>query len=309
MMKNKFRILVSFVLTFVLLLASVSAFNDIELNSDAGIAIMKMYDHGYIQGDGDGRFRPDDTLTRAEFVTIINRMYDYTVEAENIFTDISKDDWFYSSVLAGVHTGYIKGMDDGTFRPNNKVTREEVCVMLDRILKPELLPFRYEPADAVSEWARESVERLLSNHLFSLEDGGKFRATQPITRSEVCVALEKCIINTEIEIEPIDIESMAREELEKKLSSMIEIMEAKVIPACTYEKAREVAVRVTESMKKYVADKNYDYLEDAKTTYDIYRKSGDATKELKALIFENIETKDVAIMLEFFYTPEISNVK
>ncbi len=306
MKRFAFRFLTALISMSVILFEAAFAFSDVDLESDAGKAIMKMYGHGYIQGDGDGRFRPNDTLTRAEFVTIINKMYDFTVDSENIFSDVSKDDWFYSDILIGVQSGYIKGMGDGTFRPNNKLTREEVCVMLDRILKTELLPFNHKPTDAVSEWARESVEKLISNRLFTLEDNGKFRAMEPITRSEVCVALEKCIIDTEIEIEPIDLESIAREELENKLKNMITVMKNTVIPGCTKEKSLEVAKRVTISMENYLKDPNYDYVSDAKATYKIYNTSDKKTaEELRGLILKNISTEDIGILYKFFYTPEI----
>lgn len=308
-MKNK---ILKTIFVFFLILGSLFmtalAFGDVDVDSEEGKAIMKMYQHGYIKGDGNGFFRPDDSLTRAEFVTIINKMYDYTVEAENIFSDVSTKDWFFKDVLRGVQASYIKGMGDGTFKPQNKVTREEVCVMLDRILGSERLPFVIEIKDTVSTWAKESVEKLISNRLFVLEDGGKFRATQPITRSEVCVALEKCIIDKDalMDFEPIDIDSMAREVLVEKLKEMVIIMQDKVLPNCTLEETIDVANRLISSMQKYIQDSTYDYITDAKATYAIYKTLGYAkADELRIPIIENIPTEDISILLEFFYTPEI----
>lgn len=312
MKKKIFKILFVDLLLFGMLFTTCFAFNDVDVESESGKAIMKMYQHGYIKGDGDGLFRPDDSLTRAEFVTIINKMYDYTVEADNVFTDVLSNDWFLNDVLRGVQAGYIKGMGDGTFKPQNKVTREEVCVMIDRILNPERLPFEVKITDHVSDWARESVEKLISNRLFLLENGGKFRATQPITRREVCVALEKCIIDKDIivDVEPIDIESMAREVLVQKLESMVVAMQEKVLPNCTLEKTIDVANRLINSMQSYIKDANFDYVTEAKATYEIYRTLSDKdSNELKNPIIENIPPEDIAILLEFFYTPEITGDK
>ncbi len=312
-MKSKtLKLLTIACLIFCLSFTTVLSFYDVDPESESGKAIMKMHQHEYIKGDGDGFFRPEDSLTRAEFVTIINKMYDYTVEAENVFSDVSANDWFLNDVLRAVQAGYIKGMGDGTFKPQNKVTREEVCVMLDRILGSERLPFVVEISDTVSDWAKDSVEKLISNRLFVLEGGGKFRATQPITRSEVCVALEKCIIDKDrlLDIEPIDIDSMAREVLVEKLKEMVAIMQDKVLPNCTFEKTIDVANRLISSMKKYIQDSAYDYITDAKATYEIYRTLGDKkADELRKPILENIPTEDIAILLEFFYTPEIDNRK
>ncbi|MBQ2932757.1 MAG: S-layer homology domain-containing protein [Clostridia bacterium] len=312
-MKNKiFKMITIACLLVCLSFTTVFSFYDVDPENESGKAIMKMYQHEYIKGDGDGFFRPDDSLTRAEFVTVINKMYDYTVEAENVFSDVSAKDWFFKDVLRGVQAGYIKGMGDGTFKPQNKVTREEVCVMLDRILGSERLPFVVEIKDAVSAWAKESVEKLISNRLFVLEDGGKFRATQPITRSEVCVALEKCIIDKDalMDFEPIDIESIAREVLVKKLKQMVTIMQEKVLPNCTLEITTDVANRLISSMQNYIDDPNYDYVTDAKETYAIYRTlGGKRADQLRLPILDNVPTEDIAILLEFFYTPEIDNRK
>lgn len=286
----------------------VFAFPDVDETSKAGKAIVKMQQAGYIRGFEDGTFRPDATLTRAEFVTIINKMYGFRVEAENLFTDVGVNEWYYTDVLCGVQAGYIKGHDDKTFRPNDTVTREQVCVMMNRILNVELIPYGKKITDAVSDWAKDSVEKLISNRFFTLEEGGKFRALQPITRGETCEALEKCIVDVPIEIAPVDLENMVREELEERLSSMISIMESTIIPGCTYEGTIDVAKRVTESMKKYLEDENYNYIEDAKATYQVYKMLG-YTKagELKQLIVENIETENISILFDFFYTPEIDS--
>ena len=300
----------SVVTCFVLMVSMyVFAFPDVDGSTVTGKAVEKMHSHGYIQGFDDGTFRPDDTLTRAEFVTIINKMYGFSVESENIFTDINENDWYYGAVLTAVQAGYIKGMGDGRFAPNEAVTREQVCVMLNSILNVQMLPYSQKITDAVSDWARESVEKLVSNRMFSLEDGGKFRATEPITRGETCLALEKCIVDADLtdEIEPIDIKSMAKEELDRRLNHIIKCMEETIIPSYTYEETVQVGNMLVDSMKKYLEDSNYDYVSAAKDTYEVYRKFGrEKANEFKDAIYENIEIEDIAILYDFFYRPEMN---
>lgn len=295
---------------FVLILSmSVFAFSDVDGSTATGKAVEKMYSSGYIQGFGDDTFRPNDTLTRAEFVTIINKMYGFAVESENIFTDINENDWYYHAVLTAVQAGYIKGMGDGRFAPNEAVTREQVCVMLNSILNVQMLPYSQSITDEVSDWARESVEKLVSNRMFSLEDGGKFRATKPITRGETCLALEKCIVEVDItdEIEPIDIKSMAKDELDRRLNHIIKCMEENIIPTYTYEETVRVGNMLVDSMKKYLEDSTYDYVSAAKDTYEVYRKFGRTkANEFKDAIYENIEIEDIAILYDFFYRPEMN---
>ncbi len=304
-MKTSIKTITAFIIIFCMIFSNAVAFSDVDVTSDEGKAITKMQNCGYIQGFGDGTFRPNSTLTRAEFVTIINKMYGYNLDMENVFSDIKPEDWYYNDILIAVQAGYIKGHDDGTFRPDDAITREQVCVMMNRILNVELLPFSTTITDKVSDWARESVEKLISNRFFLLEDGGKFRALQPITRMETCVALEKCIIDVPIEFEPVNIEEMVREELVKKLEDIINIMETEIIPYYTYEVNVEIAEMVLNSMKKYISDPEYSYLADAQAAYEVYRKSGKASNEFKDLIFKNMNLDDIAILFDFFYKPEI----
>ncbi len=311
MMRKAWRI-ISFLVAFTVLAGANSfAFSDVNPSTDEGKAISVMQEKGYINGFGDGTFRPGATLTRAEFVTIINKMYGFSVETENIFTDIKKDDWYYSSILSAVQAGYIKGMGDGTFRPNEAVTREQVCVMLNSILKIELLPYGQKPSDAVSEWARESVERMIAFGIFSLEENDRFRATEPIKRGEVCVALEKCVVDAPDEWDSgaFSVESMAREELEKLLARVIESMENKVIPLCEDPVHKEVAEGITDSLKEYLADPDYDYVASTKAIYEIYRtQTPEEATVFKKLLAANLKTDEVMLLYEVFFSEGVENV-
>lgn len=280
-----------------------AAFSDVDPNTDVGRAITEMYEKGYIQGFGDGSFRPQSTLTRAEFVTIINKMYGYRVPAENIFTDINEKSWYYTDVMCAVAAGYIKGMGDGTFRPNVSVTREQVCVMLDSILKTERFGSAVVISDSVSEWARESVEKLVANRMFSLEAGNRFRATEPITRGEVCAALEKCIIDTDADYGEIDMEGMVREELEKKLTALIKVMKEKVIPSMETADTKKVAEMICAGLEEYLKDPEYDYDAATKAAYSEYERLSESERDnLKSLILNNSDGGELMLLFDFFYS-------
>ncbi len=301
--------LIAFIVCVILSISgAVCAFSDVDSSSTEGIAIVAMQEKAYIQGFEDGTFRPGATLTRAEFVTIINKMYMFYVESENIFTDISKNDWFYHDVLTAVQAGYIKGMGDGRFAPNEPVTREQVCVMLNSLLGIESIYTKPQINDRVSDWAKDSVEKVVGIYLFTLEPGGKFRATEPITRGEVCVALEKCILDIDFEerFESFDFDKLAEDELRIRLQRIIDCMENVIMPTYKDEKVIVVANMVVNSMKEYLKDPTFDYVNAAKETYEVYRTFNRAkADEFKKPIYRNIEVEDMAILFEFFYTPEL----
>ncbi len=308
------RLILSIVIVIGCLLlgaATVSAavFSDVDADTEQGKAIFAMQQKGYINGFPDGTFRPDATLTRAEFVTIINKMYMYYVESENGFTDVDVSDWFYHDVLVAVQAGYINGMGDGSFAPNEAVTREQVCKMLNSILQLGDMCYTPEITDEVSDWARDSVLKMVAAYVFTLEDGGRFRATKPITRGEACMALEKCIVEIDFEevFQPVDLENMAQEELEKRMTEIIYAMENVIIPQYTDEKFIIIGNMVVKGMKKYLADPSYDYVPDANAAYEIYRKLGyEKARVFKKPIYDNIDINNLAILFDFFYTPEIN---
>lgn len=97
--------------------------------------IQYFIDKGFIVGYEDGTFRPDKTVTRAEFVRIVNMAFGFT-DAENIkFKDVRANDWYYKDVAIGVKAGVISGYGDNTFRPNNNITREETASIIVRLAK------------------------------------------------------------------------------------------------------------------------------------------------------------------------------
>ena len=90
---------------------------------------------GYVSGDTDGRFRPNDYITRQEASAIFARAYNVASGAGvGQFADAASiSDWAVENVSGLVEAGVIKGYEDGTFRPLDNITRAEVVVMLDRL--------------------------------------------------------------------------------------------------------------------------------------------------------------------------------
>lgn len=92
---------------------------------------------GFVNGYGDGSFHPNDNVTRAEAVTMIMQMagiIEYDVFGfEGRFSDVSADDWFGPAVAAAVDQGIVEGYGNGTFRPNNDLTRAEAVMIAQRV--------------------------------------------------------------------------------------------------------------------------------------------------------------------------------
>ena len=92
-------------------------------------AISNAAENGLITGS-EGRFYPDDNMTRAEMATIVVRAFGATEDADiSEFTDVLPTDWFYASMSKAVAMGAFNG-SDGKLNPENSITRQEAFVVL-----------------------------------------------------------------------------------------------------------------------------------------------------------------------------------
>lgn len=179
------------------------SYPDVDVTTEQGQAIVKLTEAGVVGGYEDGTFRPYGSLTRAEFVKIVNGTfgYDGTLELAGAFDD-ETGHWAQLQIaiarqngyIGGV--GYIEGVGNRCFAPDATITREQVAAILCRILKLEnVLQMKLMLQDPVSDWARTDVETAIACGVFKMEDNNTFRATEPITRAEVCQALAPYVKN------------------------------------------------------------------------------------------------------------------
>ncbi len=281
---------------------AVGYFADVDEATEQGQAIARLAEYGVVNGIGNGCFAPDNALTRAQFVKIVNNVFRYESAGENKFVDVAPDAWYFNDICIASEMGYINGVGDGCFAPENYVTREQACVILNNILNMERLPYYTQPSDAVSDWARESVLTILSNRLIALEEGNRLRATEFMTRGEACEMLEKCYVSDVDEIEYIDIKSIAREDLETRMTRVIASMETEVIPKLTYEESKTVGQRIVDNMKAYLADDAHDYIKASQETFEIYKGLTKAARtEFKTKVQEYNKMEDLMLLYDFFF--------
>lgn len=85
----------------------------------------------------NGEFRPDDTITREEFVVMAVKFFDLTARGTLSFTDVEKGRWSYGFILTAFTNGLISGYGDGTFRPKDLISRAEAPTVMNKMLKRE----------------------------------------------------------------------------------------------------------------------------------------------------------------------------
>lgn len=150
-------------------------------------------DKGLIDGYGDGSFQPNGTVTRAEFIKLVNRTLGFTAESEISFSDVTERDWFHAEVAKAVTAGYAQG-SGGLFRPNQPVTRAEAAAMLARaagLAANEERADAFADAASIPAWAKGSVGAAAEAGYMTGYPNGAFGALDPITRAEAVVTLDR----------------------------------------------------------------------------------------------------------------------
>lgn len=148
---------------------------------------------GYISGYPDGTFKPDNSITRAEFVVLVNKAMGYTKKGNAYFKDLSSSHWAYNEIMKGVSAGYISGDASGTFRPDDPVSRQEAAVMISKILDlgknpaaaAKFVDYRFIPA-----WSVGYVGSVTEAGIMSGYPDGDFKADRVLTRAEAVVSLD-----------------------------------------------------------------------------------------------------------------------
>lgn len=144
--------------------------------------------------DTSNSFRPDESITRAEFIKIVNRVFNFTESTHINFSDVNKNDWFYNDISIAVSSGYIDGYDDNTFKPNNKISRQEAAKIITTIKNnyDENIDkiYTYKDYQDISAWALSFVEGAIEASYMGVNEV-KFRPKDNITRAESIITFNR----------------------------------------------------------------------------------------------------------------------
>ncbi|HSH34834.1 S-layer homology domain-containing protein [Schnuerera sp.] len=168
-------------------------FKDIESHW-AKKEIQEMATMGYIKGSND-EFNPDNDITRAEFVAIMVRILGLdTFEMDDIpFNDVKSTDWFAKDVVSAEKEGIIKGYEDGTFKPNSPIERQEIAVVLANFLEElnedEIEDILLNFDDDVEQWARNSLAAVIDAEIIKGLPNNTVGGQLNATRAETIVIL------------------------------------------------------------------------------------------------------------------------
>jgi uncharacterized membrane protein YgcG len=144
-----------------------------------------------IKGYNGEDVKPDNNITRAEFFTLVNRIFNFTNKEENNFKDVANGDWYEESILKAKSAGYIKGYstDEGLIiKPNAPITREEAATIICRVFNLDELDSSaknsFKDENEISSYAKNNIQILNSKKYISGYIDNTFKPKNKITRAE-----------------------------------------------------------------------------------------------------------------------------
>lgn len=152
--------------------------------------------YGFIKGDGDGKYRPGDGVSREEFLSILLKVFNVeTKETKSNFSDVNKNEWYYDVVSTAYEMGVVNGYPDGRFGIGDTISRADMAVMICRIMeiqKINLDPveegFIFKDSADIPLYAYASVAKLQTAKIINGDTFGMYNPLNNVTRAEAAVA-------------------------------------------------------------------------------------------------------------------------
>ncbi len=190
------KLLVLLILLLIIFNVNISfAYTDTQ-NHWAEKQINNFSVNGIISGYLDNTFRPNNNMTRAELVSVINRLLSNKVQSTKYVPDINSKDWYYIDVKKAIASGILEGDASGNVRPNDLITREEAICIIQRAIVPlsedSIVP-KYSDYEDVAKWARGAVNTFIQKKYINGYKDNTIRPKDNITRAEVVTIISNII--------------------------------------------------------------------------------------------------------------------
>ena len=151
---------------------------------------------GVINGVDENNFCPNDKLTRAALAQMLTKALKLP-QGDSTFSDVAEEAWYYDSVSAAKAAGMIDGFDDGTFKPDDYVTNEQLIAVIAKYLnKTEAVPeITLDYTDEISWWAQDFVKTAKSKNIVLPYEDNSFKGAEQITRGDCAVVINRFLMS------------------------------------------------------------------------------------------------------------------
>ncbi len=175
-----------------------TTFSDVSIVHWAYDYVEELHTKGIINGRGNKVFAPSDTVTREEFVKMaVGTILETLSQSESAYTDVDMSAWYAPYVVTAEEIGLTPGISETEFGVGQVISREDVMVVLDRILAEEQIAVDASSVGAfadqskISAAALSSVQRVVAAGLIQGDDKNKVNPEAGLTRAEVCAVISR----------------------------------------------------------------------------------------------------------------------
>nr|WP_312576757.1 S-layer homology domain-containing protein [Sedimentibacter sp.] len=159
---------------------------------------------GFVTGYQDGSFKPDKTVTRAEFATLLNNAMKNNDTIDINLKDVKNSDWYYNQIEKAVAVGYFSGYEDNTFRPNNPITRQEVAKVISNAITTGDIDgdgaTLLADYSSIQDWAKNSVNIAYNKSYIMGYPNKVYMPSKALTRAEAVKIIYEILDNENIEL-------------------------------------------------------------------------------------------------------------
>lgn len=174
-------------------------FTDI-INERRRDAIINLASRGVLAGIKKDKFMPNTTVTRAMVAAVFMRISrDKFINTSMSAKDITMKDWYFNSVKWAMTHGIVAGYPDGSFKPMKKVSRQELAVMLEGLLKlyninmPNIVDVDYSAYSYLPAWSRDAVIDVVRKGLLEVNQKGQNVFDKGVSRADFAYAIDKIV--------------------------------------------------------------------------------------------------------------------
>lgn len=158
-----------------------------------------------VSGTDNGLYNPDREMTRAEFAAVLVRGLGLMPEAgAAAYTDVAQAEWHNGAIRTAAAHGLVDGFEDGSFRPKERITREQAMVIIARAMEvtgletdqpgdASSLLERFGDNEQISDWAADSLVSILQSGIAGGRTGQLLEPQAYVTRAEVAVMIERLL--------------------------------------------------------------------------------------------------------------------
>ncbi|MFX3649971.1 MAG: carbohydrate binding domain-containing protein [Paenibacillus sp.] len=162
-------------------------------------AVTRLQDLNLLKGYTDGSFKPNQVISRAEFVMILDRAFGFTGHTETgSYADLTSDDWYQDVMVRANGSGIIEGTDREHLSPKQPISRQDAAVMVDRAFQLSTAMnedsdlSKFQDADDISSYSEKALTYLVNENMIKGFQG-KLNPKAPITRAETAQLLSAMI--------------------------------------------------------------------------------------------------------------------